>query len=133
MAFNRSFLSLFALVSLLTNISSTLAFPSYSSLAGLSEREVEELVARLPQVLPPNPPGPLEFNGTKLYLPRDGVATPTQIIQAVQEGFNMDSGTARFVVYAAHLVDGNLVTDLLSIGGKTKKTGADPPPPAIVG
>ena len=66
MAFNRSFLSVFALVSLLTHLSSTLAFPSYNSLAGLSEREVEELVARLPQVLPPNPPGPLEFNGTKM-------------------------------------------------------------------
>jgi hypothetical protein len=31
------------------------------------------------------------------------------------------------------LVDGNLVTNLLSIGGKTKKTGPDPPKPAIVG
>ena len=45
----------------------------------------------------------------------------------------MDSGTARFVTYAAHLVDGNLVTDLLSIGGKTRKTGTDTGPPAIIG
>ncbi|TEB20563.1 hypothetical protein FA13DRAFT_1800796 [Coprinellus micaceus] len=48
------------------------------------------------------------------YLPRDGVAIPAQLIQAVQEGFNMENGIARFVTYAAHLVDGNLVTDLFA-------------------
>ncbi|KAF6744790.1 aromatic peroxygenase precursor [Ephemerocybe angulata] len=67
------------------------------------------------------------------YLPSNGVASPSQIINAVQEAFNMESGTARFVTYAAHLVDGNLVTDLLSIGGKTSKTGPNPPAPASVG
>ena len=61
-----SFLSIFAILSLLTHFSSTLAFPSYNSLAGLSGRELDELVARLPQVLPPNPPGPLAFSGPKL-------------------------------------------------------------------
>ena len=66
MAGKYSFLSLFPLLSLLTHISSTLAFPSYGSLGGLSGRELDELVARLPQVLPPSPPGPLQFNGTKL-------------------------------------------------------------------
>ena len=45
----------------------------------------------------------------------------------------MENGIARAAAYAAHLVDGNLLTDLLSIGGKTSKTGEDPPPPAIVG
>lgn len=45
----------------------------------------------------------------------------------------MAHGFAIFVTYGAHLVDGNLVTDLLSIGGKTSKTGPDPPAPAIVG
>ncbi len=48
-------------------------------------------------------------------------------------GFNMDSFTARFVTYAAHLVDGNVVTDRLSIGGKSPSTGPDLPAPAIVG
>jgi len=48
-------------------------------------------------------------------------------------GFNMDSFTARFVTYAAHLVDGNVVTDRLSIGGKSPSTGPDLPTPAIVG
>ncbi|EAU83038.2 hypothetical protein CC1G_08975 [Coprinopsis cinerea okayama7 len=122
--------------------------------------------------VPPPPPGPLAFNGTKLvndedhpfmpprkgdargpcpglntlashgnlidllcdqYLPRNGIATPAQIINAVQEGFNMENEIARFTTYTAHLMDGNLVTDLLSIGPKTPKTGPDPPPPAIVG
>ncbi|KAJ3519596.1 heme-thiolate peroxidase [Coprinellus aureogranulatus] len=163
MNLSNSFLSLFAVLSLLTQLATTVAFPSYGSLAGLSEREASEIVAGLPHVTPPTPPGPLKFNGTKLvydrahpwqplrkgdirgpcpglntlashgYLPRDGVATPSQIITAVQEGFNFDNALAVFTTYAAHLVDGNLVTDLLSIGGKTPKTGKDAPPPAIIG
>jgi unspecific peroxygenase len=47
--------------------------------------------------------------------------------------FNMGNDLAVFVTYAAMLVDGNLVTNLLSIGGKTPRTGTDPPAPAIVG
>ncbi|KAJ3528841.1 heme-thiolate peroxidase [Coprinellus aureogranulatus] len=163
MLFTKSFSSLFALVSAVAYLSTTVAFPTYQSLAGLSERELSDVIARLPQVTPGTPPPPLEFNGTKLvndadhpwqpaqpgdirgpcpglntlaahgYLPRNGVATPSQIVQAVQEGFNMESGTARFVTYAAFLVDGNLVTDLLSIGGKTDLTGEDTGPPAIIG
>lgn len=45
----------------------------------------------------------------------------------------MENTIARFVTYAAHLVDGNLVTDLISIGGKTRRTGPDPQHPALVG
>lgn len=48
-------------------------------------------------------------------------------------GFNMEHFSAVFATYAALLVDGNVVTDLISIGGKTRKTGPDPPQPAIVG
>ena len=48
-------------------------------------------------------------------------------------GFNMGNGLATFVTYAAMLVDGNQITNLLSIGGKTPETGPDPPKPAIVG
>ena len=48
-------------------------------------------------------------------------------------GFNMGNDLAVFVTYAAMLVDGNLITNLLSIGGKSSKTGPDPPKPAIVG
>ncbi|KAG2004150.1 hypothetical protein CC2G_002741 [Coprinopsis cinerea AmutBmut pab1-1] len=68
------------------------------------------------------------------YLPRSGIATPAQIVQAVMEGFNMENTFAKFVTYAAFLVDGNPITNLMSIGGKTWRTGIiEPPPPAIVG
>ena len=45
----------------------------------------------------------------------------------------MGNDLAVFVTYAAHLVDGNVITNLLSIGEKSSKTGPDPPKPAIVG
>lgn len=47
--------------------------------------------------------------------------------------FNMANDLAVFLTYGVHLVDGNLLTDLVSIGGKTPATGPDPPAPAIVG
>ncbi|KAJ2923951.1 heme-thiolate peroxidase, partial [Candolleomyces eurysporus] len=112
---------------------------------------------------PPPPPGPLAFSGSKIvydpahpwiapqagdirgpcpalntlanhgYLPRDGIATPTQLIDGVQEGLNMENAIAIFVTYAAMLVDGNLLTNKISIGRKSQKTGPDPPPPATAG
>lgn len=39
----------------------------------------------------------------------------------------MNNKLAIFVTYAAMLVDGNLITNKLSIGGKTLKTGPDSP------
>ena len=45
----------------------------------------------------------------------------------------MDHGAAVTAAYLGHLLNGNLVTDLLSIGGKTPKTGPPPPPPAHAG
>jgi hypothetical protein len=48
-------------------------------------------------------------------------------------GFNFDNDLVKFTCYAAFLVDGNLITDKLSIGGKTHETGPDPPSPATVG
>lgn len=45
----------------------------------------------------------------------------------------MGNDLAVFVTYAAFLVDGNPITNLMSIGGKTPLTGIDPPQPAIVG
>ncbi|KIJ30163.1 hypothetical protein M422DRAFT_187474 [Sphaerobolus stellatus SS14] len=67
------------------------------------------------------------------YLPRNGIATPAQIINAVQDGFSMDNGLATLLAYATMLVDGNPLTNLMSIGGKSPLTGMDPPQPAIVG
>ena len=48
-------------------------------------------------------------------------------------GLNMGNGLAVFITYAAMLVDGNQITNLLSICGKSSETGTDPPQPAIVG
>jgi hypothetical protein len=109
----------------------------------------------------PRPPGPLAFTGTQLsndaahpfeplqpgdqrgpcpalntlashgFIPRNGVATPAQIIDGVQEGLNMGNDLAIFLVYNALLVDGNVLTNLLSIGGLTPLTGTPPPAPAI--
>ena len=45
----------------------------------------------------------------------------------------MGNSLAVFITYAAMLVDGNQITNLLSIGGKSYETGPDPPKPAIVG
>ncbi|KAG9314990.1 heme-thiolate peroxidase [Chiua virens] len=53
------------------------------------------------------------------YLPHNGVATPAQIITAVQEGFNMAYDVATFLTYAAFVVDGNQLTNLMSIGANT--------------
>ena len=48
-------------------------------------------------------------------------------------GLNMGNKLAIFITYGAMLVDGNQITNLLSIGGKSPETGVDPPKPAIVG
>jgi hypothetical protein len=48
-------------------------------------------------------------------------------------GFNMENSLARTLAYSGLLVDGNVVTNLLSIGGKTDSTGPNPPTPATVG
>ena len=42
-------------------------------------------------------------------------------------GFNMGNDLAVFVTYAAMLVDGNMITNLFSIGDKSLKTGPDTP------
>ncbi|KAF9445689.1 aromatic peroxygenase precursor [Macrolepiota fuliginosa MF-IS2] len=156
-----SFTNFIALALALASTAS--AFPAYGSLAGIPREELDQIIPTLQHKEPAPPPGPLKYNGTKLindaahpwkparpgdirgpcpglntlashgYLPRNGIATPVQLISAIQEGFNMENRFARFVVYAAHLVDGNVITDLLSIGSKTSETGPPPPAPAIAG
>ncbi len=51
----------------------------------------------------------------------------------ISTGFNMNNALAKQLAYSTHLVDGNLLTNQMSIGGKTPLTGPDPPAPAIVG
>ncbi|KAJ3505383.1 heme-thiolate peroxidase [Agrocybe chaxingu] len=153
----------FSLLPALILAARVIAFPSHASLAGLSEQELDEIIPTLEIREPAQPPGPPEDTSAKLvndkdhpwkplrpgdirgpcpglntlashgYLPRNGVATPAQIINAVQEGFNMDNSVALFATYEAHLMVGNLLTDLLSIGRKTPLTGPDLPPPANIG
>ena len=45
----------------------------------------------------------------------------------------MGNDIAVFITYGSFLVDGNPLTNLMSIGGKTPLTGPDPPQPATVG
>ncbi|KAF7979362.1 hypothetical protein HWV62_42810 [Athelia sp. TMB] len=47
--------------------------------------------------------------------------------------FNMANDLAVLVTWGAFLVDGNHLTNLMSIGQKSTETGANPPAPAIVG
>ncbi|KAJ3505386.1 heme-thiolate peroxidase [Agrocybe chaxingu] len=153
----------FSLLPALVFAARVFAFPSHASLAGLSEHELDEIIPTLEVREPAPLPGPLEDTSAKLvnddahpwqplrpgdirgpcpglntlashgYLPRNGIATPAQIINAAQEAFNMDNGAAIFATFEAHLMVGNLVTDLLSIGRSTPLTGPKPPLPATAG
>ncbi|KZS95533.1 Cloroperoxidase [Sistotremastrum niveocremeum HHB9708] len=53
------------------------------------------------------------------YLPRNGVASYEQIINATREGFNMDHDLAAFDAAFAMLARGNAFVNRLSIGGET--------------
>jgi hypothetical protein len=66
MHFGKHVLTLSCLTSVLTSLPLTAAFPSYGSLAGLSERELASIIPSLKETLPGKVPGPLKFNGTKL-------------------------------------------------------------------
>jgi hypothetical protein len=50
-----------------------------------------------------------------------------------QRRVKMGSNLVIFLTYATMLVDGNPVTDVLSIGGKISETVLDPRPPAVIG
>jgi len=149
--------------SALTFVSVVTGFPTYGSLAGLTIEERDLIISRLQVRQAEPAPGPSNDTSAKLvndedhpwkplqpgdirgpcpglntlashgWLPRNGIATPAQIVDAVQQGFNMGNGLALTLTYAAMLVDGNMITNLLSIGSKSSKTGPDPPKPAIVG
>jgi hypothetical protein len=58
---------------------------------------------------------------------------PRNLCSLNHVGFNMGNDLATFVAFAAFLVNGNPITNLMSIGGKTPLTGPDPPAPAPVG
>jgi hypothetical protein len=54
------------------------SFPSYGSLAGLTEAELEAIIPTLHIRDVPPPPGPLKFNGTKLVNDKDHPYMPLQ-------------------------------------------------------
>ncbi|KAF9443253.1 aromatic peroxygenase precursor [Macrolepiota fuliginosa MF-IS2] len=156
-----SFVNFVSLALILASTAS--AFPAYGSLAGLTREELDAVLPSLDFKLPAPPPPPLNYTGIKLindaahpwkapgpddirgpcpglntlanhgYLPRSGIVSPAEIISGLQECYNMENKFASFITYAAHLVDGNIVTDLLSIGPTTPKTGPTPPAPATAG
>ncbi|KZV89950.1 Cloroperoxidase, partial [Exidia glandulosa HHB12029] len=139
------------------------ALKPYDSLAGLSRDEVDAFANGVKVVGAQPVPPPIKDTSLKLvndalhpwrplspgdqrgpcpglntlashgWLPRSGVATPAQIMDAVQNGFNMAWSTALVITYAAFLVDGNPLTNLMSIGGSSRLTGPSPPAPAVVG
>jgi len=67
------------------------------------------------------------------YIPRDGIARPSQIVAAIQEVFNVANDLALALVYGNFIFSGNLITDLISIGEKTLRTGVEPGPPCNAG
>ncbi|KAF8888466.1 heme-thiolate peroxidase [Gymnopilus junonius] len=164
-------LTVYALLAL--RICTVSAFPAYQSLAGLTRDQLDTVVPTLAYSPPQPLPGPLKDDSSILvydaahpyqplrpgdqrgpcpalntlashgYLPRNGVATPVQIINAVQQGtfdfltlpligFNLENSFARFLALSTFLVNGNPITNLMSIGGVTPLTGQNPPAPATV-
>ncbi|KIJ53184.1 hypothetical protein M422DRAFT_155503 [Sphaerobolus stellatus SS14] len=155
----------FATLLLFTLVRLAVAFPAYESLAGVSERDINEYIARNGVAPIPNPPAPLAKgqDGIKLvndpahpyiaagpddirgpcpalntlashgYLPRNGIVRPDQLVTAVMEGLNLSNDFAKFLVYQAFLMNGNPLTNLISIGLKSPLTGPSPPKPAQVG
>ncbi|KAK0544806.1 hypothetical protein OC846_005226 [Tilletia horrida] len=135
----------------------------HRSLAGMSEETINEIFSRqaivgakpIPAAQtntssrlvydvyhPYKAPGPNDIRGpcpglntlaNHGYLNRTGIVTPQAIVKAVQKGYNMGLYLASFLAFGAQLVDGNQLTNLISIGQKTSLTGANPPSPAQVG
>ncbi|EJD44057.1 heme-thiolate peroxidase [Auricularia subglabra TFB-10046 SS5] len=142
---------------------SALSIKPYESLAGRSDEEIEAFSHKFPTpgASPPPPaiknlrqslvfdkdhpyiaPRPGDARGpcpgmntlaNHGWLPRSGVATPQQIITASEKGFNMGHNLATFVTFANMLVNGNHLTNLMSIGTLTPLTGPAPPKPALAG
>lgn len=56
----------------------------------------------------------------------------SQFLISIPTGFNLENSFARFLVYSTFLVNGNPITNLMSIGDATSATGQNPPKPATV-
>ena len=58
--------TLFSIFAVLLAVDGVFSFPSYRSLAGLSARQLEEIIPQLTVRTLPSPPGPLEDTSAKL-------------------------------------------------------------------
>ncbi|KAF8437187.1 Chloroperoxidase [Boletus edulis BED1] len=150
----QSLATLPALISYVLAIPRLADFPEYCPLSGLSSEDIQVVMQTStwlgPQPLPP----PIKDTSAKLvddaahpfkplrpgdirgpcpglntlashgYIPRHGVVTPAEIITAVQEGFNMGRQFASFLAYSAFILDGNHLTNLMSIGRNTTGCGS---------
>ncbi|KAE9403801.1 hypothetical protein BT96DRAFT_990011 [Gymnopus androsaceus JB14] len=152
---NTGFVLLYYVLSPLSSLTalslalSASAFPEYRSLAGLSAAEVRA-VARTFQATPGAQPAPPPINDTSSKLVFDD-AHPFQpdapgdirgpcpgLNTLASHGYINRSGVVTPVKSSprykkAFLVDGNHLTNLMSIGQKTPETGPDAPAPAIIG
>ncbi|KZT33644.1 Cloroperoxidase [Sistotremastrum suecicum HHB10207 ss-3] len=81
------------------------------------------------------PPGPTDQRGpcpalntlaNHGYLPRSGIVTIQNIMDATREGFNMDHDLSAFLAGFALLARGNAKYNLLSIGGVDKRVPSLP-------
>ncbi|KIJ35970.1 hypothetical protein M422DRAFT_261732 [Sphaerobolus stellatus SS14] len=104
----------------------TIASPHCQHLAGLSERKLEKLLPGPSSVTPP-PPGPLKDTSVKLVNDKAHPWMP------LCKGYGMENGIVVALAYGSLLVDGNPLTNLVSIGAKSPATGPDPSKPADVG
>ncbi|KIJ22934.1 hypothetical protein M422DRAFT_276581 [Sphaerobolus stellatus SS14] len=127
----------------LTLVRLAVAFPIYESLVGLSEREISGFVAyNEPGAAHPFvPAGTNDIRGPCLalntlashgYLPRNGIVRPDQLVTATMEGLNLANDFAKLLTYQTFLMNGNPITNLMSLGLKSSFTGPDPPKPAQV-
>ncbi|KIJ50355.1 hypothetical protein M422DRAFT_245620 [Sphaerobolus stellatus SS14] len=141
----------FATLLLFTLVRLAVAFPAYESLAGVNEREISEFIARNGVANIPNPPGPLAKGQDGLKLVNDAahpfipagpndIRGPCPALNTLashgylpRNGLNLGNDFAKFLVYQAFLMNGNPITNLISIGLKSPLTGPDPPKPAQVG
>ncbi|KIJ48558.1 hypothetical protein M422DRAFT_247407 [Sphaerobolus stellatus SS14] len=116
---------------LLAIVHLVVAFPAYDSPVELTEREINEYVTRNGIAEIPNTPLPLPKGQDGLKLVNDP-AHP--FIAAGPNDIRGPCPTLNTLAsHGAFLMNGNPLTNLMSIGMKTPLTGQDPPKPALVG
>ncbi|KAF8488227.1 hypothetical protein JB92DRAFT_2836365 [Gautieria morchelliformis] len=96
------------------------SFPAHQSLAGLTRDKLDHILPCLEYRNPEQPPAPLNDTSVELVNDEDRPWQPLREGDIrVQEGFNMGNDLDIFLTYAAFLVDGNPITNLMSTGGHT--------------